>query len=90
MYLSKQECYLKEINMSKVNKLVATTDVLCSNYKAHTFNMCKDSGYYFTINGIKLDWSFPSVSYNSALWHYNNICNDPEEVTNILNWALGG
>lgn len=44
--------------MSKVNKLVATTDVLCSNYKVHTFNMCKDSGYYFTINGIKLDWSF--------------------------------
>ena len=75
--------------MSKVNKLVATTDVLCSNYKVHTFNMCKDSGYYFTINGIKLDWSFPSVSYNSALWHYNNICNDPEEVTNILKWALG-
>lgn len=75
--------------MSKVNKLVATTDVLCSNHKVHTFNMCKDGGYYFTINGIKLDWSFPSVSYNSALWHYNNICNDPEEVTNILNWALG-
>ena len=27
--------------MSKVNKLVATTDVLCSNCKVHTFNMCK-------------------------------------------------
>lgn len=75
--------------MSKVNKLISSNIVYDSIGKSHTFNMCKNDGYYFTIDGIKLDWSFPSVSKQSALSHYNNICDNPDEVTHILNWVLG-
>ncbi len=56
----------------------------------HVFNMCTMyGGYYFTINGIKLDWSFPSVSYSSAIQHYNIIVNSSVEVDSVLNWIKG-
>lgn len=56
----------------------------------HVFNMgTMYGGYYFTIDGIKLDWSFPSVCYSSAIHHYNIIANSRTEVDSVLNWVKG-
>lgn len=71
-----------------INKLIATATIYSEFGKAYTFNMCKDSGYYFTLDGIRLDWSFPSVSKDSATWHYKNIVDNAEEQWNIINWVF--
>ena len=73
----------------KPNKLLKSTVVYDTNGKSHTFNMCVGCGYYFTIDGIKLDWSFPSVCFGSASTHYEFICSSETEVDYIINWALG-
>lgn len=71
-----------------INKLIATSTIYSEFGKAYTFNMYKDSGYYFTLDGVKLDWRFPSVSVDSATWHYNNIVNNPSEQQHIIDWVL--
>ena len=73
----------------KPNKVLKSTVVYDTNGKSHTFNMYKDCGYYFTIDGIKLDWSFPSVYFESALTHYEFICSSEMDVDYIINLALG-
>ena len=77
----------------KPNKLLKSTVVYDTNGKSHTSNMyadlCECCGYYFTIDGIKLDWSFPSVCFGLALTHYEIICYSETDVDYIIKWALG-
>ena len=72
-----------------MKQVIQSSTIYSNTGKAYTFNLCKLYDYYFTVDGVKLDWTFPLVCKGSAVWHYNNIlANRDDDVQWIIDWAL--
>ena len=66
-------------------KVLETNTIYDSNGKSHTWDMCEGDGdYYFTLDNIRLDWSFPKICYGSAKRHYDLVISNEMDV----DWSL--
>ena len=71
-------------------KILETNIVMDSYNQYHIWDMCEDDGsYYFTLDSVKLDWTFPKICYGSAIRHYNLVLSQNDDVDWVVQWALG-